>query len=138
VLRDARPVAFLATADAARARSFYEGRLELRLLADEEFALVFELGATTLRIAKVAELRPQPFTVFGWVTEDVDASVRALDARGVSFERFGGLEQDELAIWTAASGARVAWFKDPDGNLLSLSNQNPSPLWGGARGGSDQ
>jgi catechol 2,3-dioxygenase-like lactoylglutathione lyase family enzyme len=138
VLRDARPVAFLATADAARARSFYEGRLELRLLADEEFALVFELGATTLRIAKVAELTPQPFTVFGWVAEDVDASVRALGTRGVIFERFGGLEQDELAIWTAPSGARVAWFKDPDGNLLSLSNQNLSPLWGGRRGGSAQ
>jgi catechol 2,3-dioxygenase-like lactoylglutathione lyase family enzyme len=131
VLRNARPVAFLATADAARARSFYEGLLELRLLADEEFALVFELGATTLRIAKVGELTPQPFTVFGWVTEDVDATVSALGARGITFERFGELEQDELAIWTAPSGARVAWFKDPDGNLLSLSTQNPFPLWGG-------
>jgi catechol 2,3-dioxygenase-like lactoylglutathione lyase family enzyme len=135
VLRNARPVAFLATADAARARSFYEGRLELRLLADEEFALVFELGATTLRIAKVAELTPQPFTVFGWVTEDVDAAVSALGARGITFERFGELEQDELAIWTAPSGARVAWFKDPDANLLSLSNQNPFPLWGGLGAG---
>jgi catechol 2,3-dioxygenase-like lactoylglutathione lyase family enzyme len=135
VLRNARPVAFLATADVARARSFYEGRLELRLLADEEFALVFELGATTLRIAKVAELTPQPFTVFGWVTEDVDAAVSALGARGITFERFGELEQDELAIWTAPSGARVAWFKDPDANLLSLSNQNPFPLWGGLGAG---
>lgn len=135
MLRNARPVAFLATADAARARSFYEGRLELRLLADEEFALVFELGATTLRIAKVAELTPQPFTVFGWVTEDVDAAVSALGARGITFERFGELEQDELAIWTAPSGARVAWFKDPDANLLSLSNQNPFPLWGGLGAG---
>ncbi|HEY4864711.1 MAG TPA: VOC family protein [Candidatus Dormibacteraeota bacterium] len=135
MLRNARPVAFLATADSAQARSFYEGLLELRLLADEEFALVFELGATTLRIAKVGELTPQPFTVFGWVTEDVDATVSELGARGITFQRFGELEQDELAIWTAPSGARVAWFKDPDGNLLSLSTQNPFPLWGGLGGG---
>jgi catechol 2,3-dioxygenase-like lactoylglutathione lyase family enzyme len=129
VLRNARPVAFLTTADSELARSFYEGQLDLQLLGDDAFALVFELGATTLRIAKVEQFTPQPFTVLGWAVDDVEGTIRGLNARGVEFERIPGVEQDGLGIWTSPSGTGVAWFKDPDGNLLSISA--PSPLRGG-------
>jgi catechol 2,3-dioxygenase-like lactoylglutathione lyase family enzyme len=121
VLKDAPPIAFVATTDAARARAFYEGTLGLTLIGDERFALVFDLAGTMLRIAKVEALTPQPFAVLGWRVADAAAAVRALTARNVPFERYQGLEQDELGIWRAPSGGRIAWFRDPDGNVLSIT-----------------
>jgi catechol 2,3-dioxygenase-like lactoylglutathione lyase family enzyme len=121
VLGAAGPVAFVATTDAERARGFYEGTLGLSLVADEEFALVFDLLGTMLRVTRVERLEPQPFTVLGWRVADAEESVRALTARGVTFERYSSLEQDDLGIWVAPAGSRVAWFKDPDGNVLSVS-----------------
>jgi catechol 2,3-dioxygenase-like lactoylglutathione lyase family enzyme len=118
---DGAPVAFLATTNPARARAFYEDTLGLALVADDEFALVFDLRGTRLRVTRVDRLEPQPFTVLGWHVQDAEASVRMLIARGVTFERYPSLEQDALGIWTAPSGTRVAWFKDPDGNVLSVS-----------------
>jgi catechol 2,3-dioxygenase-like lactoylglutathione lyase family enzyme len=116
-----RLMAFVATTDPARARGFYEGTLGLRLAADEPSALVFDAGGTMLRVQKVRELAPHPFTALGWEVRDVTAEVRALSACGVAFLRVAAIEQDEDAIWSAPGGARVAWFKDPDGNTLSLT-----------------
>lgn len=124
MLRTAGPTAFLATADRNRARTFYEGVLGLDFVGDETFALVFDLAGTTLRVTQVDHFEAQPFTVLGWSVEDVAAAVGWLSSLGVAFERFAGLEQDDNAIWTAPSGTRIAWFRDPDGNLLSVS-QHP-------------
>jgi catechol 2,3-dioxygenase-like lactoylglutathione lyase family enzyme len=121
VLRDARPVAFVATTDPPRALHFYRDVLGLELVADEPFALVFDLAGTTLRIAKVERLDPQPHTVLGWVVEDVTAAVDGLRARGVEPTRYPGMEQDVDGVWRSPGGARIAWFVDPDGNTLSVT-----------------
>jgi catechol 2,3-dioxygenase-like lactoylglutathione lyase family enzyme len=102
-------------------REFYERTLGLKLVADEPFALVFDLNGHMLRIARTNELNPAKHTVLGWHVGDVAAKVRELMARGVTFERFERLPQDTLGIWTSPSGAKIAWFKDPDGNNLSLT-----------------
>ena len=114
-------ISFVATRNADAARSFYEGTLGLRLVADEHFALVFEANGRMLRIAKVETLTVAAHTVLGWEVEDIEAKVTELCERGVVFLRFEHMPQDELGIWTSPSGARVAWFNDPDGNNLSLT-----------------
>lgn len=114
-------VAFAATADPQRARAFYEGVLGLKLVEQTPFALEFDANGVMLRIQVVPQLTPQPHTALGWSVADIAAMVRALAGRGVTFERFPGLEQDQSGIWASPSGAQIAWFKDPDGNLLSLS-----------------
>lgn len=115
-------VAFLATTDAARSRAFYQDVLGLQFVEENPFALVFDAAGTMLRVQRVKELTPQPFTALGWKVDDIAAAVGALVGRGVVFERYGFFEQDELGIWTAPGGAaRVAWFKDPDGNTLSVT-----------------
>jgi catechol 2,3-dioxygenase-like lactoylglutathione lyase family enzyme len=121
MLSTAKPVAFIATADAARARVFYESVLGLRIVEDQPYALVVESAGTTIRVQKVESVRPAPYTALGWEVPDVEASVRALRERGVTFERYAGMKQDELGVWTSPSGARVAWFRDPDGHVLSLT-----------------
>lgn len=114
-------VGFVPVRDTVVAREFYEGILELRVLADTPFALVVETGGATLRVTPVGEFSPQPFTVAGWEVADIGATVTALAERGVEFARYKGLDQDDLGIWTAPGGDRVAWFRDPDGNTLSLT-----------------
>ena len=114
-------MAFLATRDGAVAREFFEGKLGLRCLGDNEHALEFDVSGTSLRIQKVKELTPHPFTSLGWVVPDITVAVRALVAKGVVFERYGFLEQDDDGVWATGRGAEVAWFKDPDGNTLSLT-----------------
>src|SRR5437899_985508 len=109
-----RPVmAFVATSDGERARRFYEGTLGLRVVSDEPWALVLDAGGTALRVQKLDAVAPQPFTILGWTVADVAAAVDELGRRGVRFERYAGMDQDQRAIWPAPSGARVAWFKDP-------------------------
>ena len=130
MLDDAKIAAFVATANPARARDFYEGTLGLRLLRDDPYALVFDANGTQLRIQKVEKFQPAPFTALGWQVTNVRETVQGLSARGVSFEQFAFLHPDELGIWTAPDGTQVAWFKDPDGNLLSLGQHIAS------RGGS--
>ena len=120
-LRGASIIAFLGTADASRARAFYESILGLRLVADDPFALVFDADGVMLRIQKVQAVTPAAYTSLGWQVADIATTVRRLRARGVELERYGGLEQDELGIWRSPGGARVAWFKDPDGHVLSLT-----------------
>ena len=120
-LSQADLVAFIATRDAARARAFYESTLGLRVLADTPFALVIDARGTTIRIQKVETFAPQPFTALGWRVLDIAATVDELRGRGVAFERYESLPQDEAGIWTTPDGSRVAWFKDPDGNTLSVT-----------------
>lgn len=122
VLGAAKVGTFLCTRDRATAKAFYGGTLGLRLVHEDDYAVVFDLDGISLRISPVKELVPQPFTVLGWQVGDVPATVRALVAAGVTFARFDNLEQDELGIWTPVGGIQVAWFRDPDGNLLSVSN----------------
>jgi catechol 2,3-dioxygenase-like lactoylglutathione lyase family enzyme len=124
MLGDAELIAFVPTRDAARATAFYAGVLGLRLVAEEAFAQVFDAGGTMLRVARLggdASYQPPPFTLVGWRVPDAQAAARQLGERGVEMLRYAGMEQDELGIWTAPGGARVAWFRDPDGNVLSIS-----------------
>src|SRR5215468_5470198 len=114
-------VAFVATTDSAKARVFYEGVLGLPFAYEDEFAIVLDANGVELRIQKVRTLTPQPQTQLGWSVNSLEEVLRALRAKGVLFESYPFMQQDGLGIWTAPSGAKVAWFKDPDGNLLSLT-----------------
>lgn len=119
----ARLIAFLATADPERARSFYRDVLGLPLLGEDSFALRFDAHGVQLRIQKLERLAPHPFTVLGWEVPDVRREIVELSRRGVVFERYPSMPQDDLGIWVSPGGAHVAWFKDPDGNLLSITGQ---------------
>jgi len=121
MLSASSPIAFIATAAPERARAFYADTLGLPLVSEDDFSLVFALHGIALRIQKVRELQPQAFTALGWHVADAAATVAALRHRGVQFERYPFLQQDADDIWAAPGGARIAWFKDPDGNLLSLT-----------------
>ncbi len=114
-------VAFVATKDPVAARAFYEDKLGLELVSDEQFALVFDAHGTMLRVQKVAEVTVAPYTALGWAVPDIRATAAALASRGVVFQRYEGMGQDELGIWQSPGGAMVAWFKDPDGHTLSLT-----------------
>src|SRR6476620_10956364 len=121
MLNSSTLVAFVGTGDAARARGFYGDVLGLRLVSEDGFALVFDANGTLLRVAIVPAVVAAPYTVLGWQVPNIRSTIDALGRRGVRFERYGFMQQDDLGIWTAPGGARVAWFKDPDGNLLSLT-----------------
>jgi catechol 2,3-dioxygenase-like lactoylglutathione lyase family enzyme len=113
--------AFVATAKAAEAKQFYENVLGLELTEDSPFALVFEANGTMLRVQKVKEFTPHPFTALGWNVKDIGTEMTVLEKKGVTFMRIGFPGQDERGIWTAPDTTKVAWFKDPDGNTLSLA-----------------
>src|SRR5271156_4085 len=113
-------IAFVPTTDSAKARSFYEGVLGLRFVKDDGFALVLDANGIMVRVAK-AQFTPAPFTILGWQVPDIDNVVAGLQGRGVSFGRFGFFEEEKLGIWTAPLGERVGWFKNPEGNVLSVS-----------------
>jgi catechol 2,3-dioxygenase-like lactoylglutathione lyase family enzyme len=114
-------VAFVPTRDSAKARSFYEGVLGLRFVKDDGFAMVLDANGIMVRVAKTPNFKPAQFTILGWQVSGIEKLATALQEKGVQFERFGFLEQDQLGIWTAPTGDKVAWFKDPDGNVLSVS-----------------
>jgi catechol 2,3-dioxygenase-like lactoylglutathione lyase family enzyme len=114
-------IAFIPTKDAERARVFYEDTLGLRFVSDDSFALVMDANGTMLRIARVGEFTPLPFTVLGWEVKDIESTVAAMASKGVQFSRYSFLEQSANGVWSAPGGAKVAWFLDPDGNTLSLS-----------------
>jgi catechol 2,3-dioxygenase-like lactoylglutathione lyase family enzyme len=117
-----RPIiAFVATTDPARAKKFYAKTLGLRLVSEDSFALVFDAAGTMVRVAVVQALQPAGYTVLGWIVPDIRRAVAALARKGVTFRRYDGLEQDERGVWLSPSGARIAWFEDPDGNTLSLT-----------------
>jgi catechol 2,3-dioxygenase-like lactoylglutathione lyase family enzyme len=118
------PIAFIPTTDAAAARTFYEQTLGLTFVSDDNFALVFRVGPsqTMLRVVCAPQpFTPNPSTIFGWEVDDIHATIADLKTHGVEFLRIGYFEQDPDGVWTAPNGTQVAWFKDPDGNTLSLS-----------------
>ena len=122
MLTSERIVGFVPITDAVRAKSFYGEKLGLKYLGEDSFAVVFDANGNILRLTLLPEVKPQPFTILGWQVPDIVATVKRLQAAGVTFEHYDGfLEQDELGIWNAPGGTRVAWFKDPDGNTLSVS-----------------
>ena len=114
-------VGFAITTQPERATQFYRDALGFKFLKDDGFALVLEANGIMVRAAKMKEFTPAQFTILGWQVSDINQVVRELAARGVHFEIFGFFKQDELGIWTAPTGDKVAWFKDPDGNILSVS-----------------
>ena len=114
-------VAFVPTKDSEKARAFYEGVLGLRFIKDDGFAMVLDANGIMIRVAKVPQFTPAQFTILGWQVKDIENFATELTKRGVHFEIFGFVKQDALGIWTAPTGDKVAWFKDPDGNILSVS-----------------
>ena len=121
MITDARLMGFVPTREFGAAKVFYRDKLGLELVDEDGFALVFTVGARQIRVVKVGAFTPYPFTLLGFEVADIAAEVRMLSERGVNFTRYPHFEQDELGIWTAPGGARVAWFRDPDGNTLSLT-----------------
>jgi catechol 2,3-dioxygenase-like lactoylglutathione lyase family enzyme len=123
VLSAARTVGFVPSTDLARSRAFYADLLGLEVVSQDSFALVVRTSNLTVRITAVGDsYHVQPFTVLGWEVDDIHAEIRDLAARGVEFVRFEGMQQDEDGVWAAPNGALVAWFRDPDGNTLSLDH----------------
>jgi len=127
VLKEATLTAFLATTDTERSKVFYTTVLGLSLMTEDSFALALDCHGIELRLQKVDGFRPHTFTALGWKVRDIRAAIADLAGRGVDFERYAFLEQDAFGVWQTPSGARVAWFKDPDGNLLSLTEIGSSP-----------
>jgi catechol 2,3-dioxygenase-like lactoylglutathione lyase family enzyme len=125
MLAESDIVAFVPTTDLARSRTFYEGTLGLGFLQDIGIAVVMDAGGTMLRLTLVPELRPAGYTILGWSVRDSTGTVRRLADAGVAVQRYEGLDQDDDGIWDSP-GARVAWFADPDGNTLSLTQFAPS------------
>jgi catechol 2,3-dioxygenase-like lactoylglutathione lyase family enzyme len=121
VLAGAPFIGFIPVRDIFEARGFYERVLGLRVVEDTPFALVLDANGTMLRVTPVPNLAVQSFTIAGWRVGDIAAVVRALQAGGVRFTRYDGMDQDDLGIWTTPGGDKVAWFTDPDGNTLSLT-----------------
>jgi len=121
MLTGAALVAFAATTDLARSHAFYGEVLGLRHVETTPFANVYDAGGTTLRVTLVERVAPAQYTVLGWTVPDVAAAMEDLGTRGLAFERYDGVDQDPAGVWTAPGGARIAWFRDPDGNVLSLT-----------------
>lgn len=116
-----RLIAFVSTARPDESRSFYRDVIGLAFVEESPFAIVFLSGEAMLRIQKVGEVPRATDTALGWEVDDIAARMGELARKGIAFERFGGFEQDEAGVWNAPDGTRVAWFRDPDGNLLSLT-----------------
>lgn len=124
LLAGCQPIAFVPIGNAEVARLFYEKTLGLPFVTEDGFAMVFNVGVkpcTMLRLVRMGNFSPVAYTVFGWAVDDLELAIDELAANGVSFKRFSYFEQDERGIWKAPDGSQVAWFKDPDGNTLSLS-----------------
>lgn len=121
MLKRAKVISFIATRKPAEAKAFYRDVLRLPLRSEDKFAMVFGMGEGTLRVTPVEALVPAPFTVLGWEVGNIREESKVLGEFGVAFEKFPGLEQDRTGIWTSPGGAKVVWFKDPDGNILSLT-----------------
>lgn len=126
MLSSAKATSFLVVSDAEKARHFYRDLLGLPLVADEPHELIFDSNGLLLHVMPVPEPAIAPHTVFGWQVTDIRAEVDELVAKGITFERYDFMEQDERAICTFPDGDQFAWFKDPDGNTLSLAQLSMS------------
>ena len=118
-----RMIGFVTTTDVQRAKVFYGDVLGFRLVDEDEYALVYDANGTMVRVGKAKAFTPAQGTVMGWQVDDIHAAIRELSPRGVKFEQFNlpFMKQDEHGVWSPPNGDRVAWFKDPDGNTLSIS-----------------
>jgi catechol 2,3-dioxygenase-like lactoylglutathione lyase family enzyme len=121
MLASAKLVGFVPTKDYDQARAFYVGKLGFDFVSLDQFALVVSVGGHKIRIGKIPNLTPLQSTILGWEVSDVSAAATWLQERGVPTEKFPFVQDRELGIWTAPNGDKVAWFKDPDGNILSVS-----------------
>ena len=121
MLASSKIIGFVPTKDSVKARGFYEGILQFQFVSDDMFALVMRAGETMLRIGKVQDFTPAPYTVLGWEVSNIEEVAKWLQKRGVTLEKFPFVQDKELGIWTTPNGDKVAWFKDPDGNVLSVS-----------------
>lgn len=121
MLSDKKLKAFIPTVAPEKSKRFYRDILGLKLLSEDNYASEFDANGTLLRVTTVDKLIPHPFTVLGWEVDNIEEMILTLGTKGVLFEKYNFFEQDELGIWIAPGGTKVAWFKDPDGNLLSLS-----------------
>ncbi|SDI87483.1 Catechol 2,3-dioxygenase [Frankineae bacterium MT45] len=127
MLSTSEVIAFAAATDLERAARFYRDVLGLRLVEQNQFACVFDANGTMLRVTQVAERADAPYTVLGWRVTEIAAVVAGLQAKGVVFQLYDGMAQDESGVWTTPGGDRIAWFSDPDGNTLSLTEFVPAP-----------
>jgi catechol 2,3-dioxygenase-like lactoylglutathione lyase family enzyme len=121
MLESSDVIAFVSATNLSRARAFYEQTLGLPVAGHTDFACVFDANGTMLRVTVVSGVSRAGYTVLGWRVTDIGAAVRGLKARGVVFIRYDGMDQDEHGVWTTPGGDKVAWFADPDGNILSLT-----------------
>ena len=121
MLNNEKIMSFVGVSDADKVRAFYRDTLGLSLISEDGFALAFDVNGVMLRVTLVNEVRPQPYTVLGWQVRDATATARSLAKAGVPLERYAHVPQDDDGIWTAPGGAKIAWFKDPDGNILSIA-----------------
>jgi len=121
MLADKKLKAFIPTVHPAKAKSFYRDVLGLELLSEDKFALEFNANGTLLRVITVQELTAHPFTALGWNVDDIVETIKALNKKNIFCEKYGFFEQDDLGIWISPNGSKVAWFKDVDGNILSLT-----------------
>ena len=121
MLSASKLIGFVPTIDSNRSRKFYEGKLGFKFVSDDQFALVMQAGESMIRIAKAGKFTPAQYTVMGWEVTDIEATVKWLTGRGVIFEKYPFVQDQEHGIWTTPNGDKIAWFKDPDGNVLSLS-----------------
>lgn len=121
MLSSEKLVGFIATATPSKSQEFYENTLGLQLLESSPFALVFKAGSTTIRVQKVQSIVVSGYTALGWQVSNIARTVEELAGRGVKFQRYEGMNQSEAGIWRTPDGSQVAWFKDPDGNTLSIT-----------------
>ncbi len=121
MLTNAAVICFLGTKNPSLSREFYKAKLGFTFVSEDHGALVFRVNVTMLRIQKVEKVDPKQYTVLGWDVADIQKEVSDLTRQGIVFERYKGMKQDDLGIWNSPAGAKVAWFRDPDGNVLSLT-----------------
>ena len=125
MLASANMIGFIPTKDYDKARAFYEGKLGLEFVSLDKFALVMNAGGRVIRITKVPNYTPLQGTILGWQVEKIESVAAWLKDRGVTLEKYPFAQDQELGIWTTPDGSKVAWFKDPDGNILSISQHTP-------------
>lgn len=121
MINRSKVMSFIAAKQPGKAKDFYENKLGLKLISEDQYALVFDANGTMLRVQKVPDFTPHPFTALGWEVDDIAKSIDQLSEKGVVFARYEWMDQDERCIWTTPDGTKVAWFNDQDGNVLSLT-----------------
>ena len=124
MLASGKMTGFVPTSDYEKARAFYEGKLGFSFVSIDQYALVVSIGGHNIRISKFPNFTPRESTILGWEVANIEEAVEWLRDRGVTLEKYPFVQDRERGIWTTPTGDKVAWFKDPDGNILSVSQHN--------------